>query len=38
MKLPFGKIAWSEAKANFSEFIFAQADLLRARLESMKTE
>lgn len=29
---------WSEAKANFAEFIFAQADLLRARLESMKTE
>lgn len=30
--------AWSEAKANFAEFIFAQAELLRARVESMKTE
>jgi len=30
--------AWSEAKANFAEFIFAQAELLKARFEAMKTE
>jgi hypothetical protein len=39
MALTFpGEAAWAAAKADFGQFITAQADLLRARTESTKSE